>query len=108
MNIIGSGYADFFYQKGQILMKKFLALVFSILCISCIALPVFADGEAVTSDAVVSEGVSSDEIIVNYAAGHEDIGALNLDVLFWSVCGVLILGCLIIFVYKFIQWRNSR
>lgn len=93
-------------------MKKFLALVFSILCISCVALPVFADGEAVVSDAavseVVSEGVSSDEIIVNYAAAHEDIGALNLDVLFWSVCGVLLLGCLIIFVYKFIQWRNSR
>lgn len=93
-------------------MKKFLALVFAIICVSCVALPVFADGEAVTSDAVVSEvvseGVSSEEIIVNYGASEQDIGSLNLDALFWSVCGVLLLGCLIIFVYKFIQWRNSR
>ena len=93
-------------------MKKFFAVILAILCISCVTLPVFADGEAVASDAVVSEvvseGIPSEEIIVNYGASKQDIGALNLDILFWSICGVLILGCVIIFVYKFIQWRNSR
>ena len=92
-------------------MKKFFAVILAVLCISCVTLPVFADGEAIVSDATVSETVSevaSEEIIVNYGANKQDIGALNLDAIFWSVCGVLLLGCLIIFVYKFIQWRNSR
>ena len=50
--------------------------------------------------------VSEDEIIVNYASSEEELP--KLDVLFWTVAGVLVLGCLLIFAYKIIQKRRMR
>lgn len=133
-------------------MKKILAVMFSVLCISCLTLSAFAEpSEVAAPDASVSDvsgdivsdetvgeaasdipaasdvtsaapeasseapeqvesadDVNSPEIIVNYSASHQDLGSKAIGVAIWVVCGVLLFACLILFVYKFIQYRNSK
>ncbi len=71
--------------------------------------------EDVSSEEVSSEAVSSDDeynlvnsenIIVNYAATNEELPAIGA--LIWTICGILLAGCLVIFGYKFIKWRQSK
>ena len=59
-----------------------------------------------TKPPVGTESVKEQEFIVNYAAQTEELP--DIGWLVWTVCGVLILGCLLVFGYKFIQYRNSK
>ncbi len=75
------------------------------------ALPVESETPDVSSDNETvpdTEGTTSVNVIVNYAAGHDDMAGLHLDAIIWTVCGVLLFGCLCLLVYKIIQYRNSK
>lgn len=50
--------------------------------------------------------VDEKDIIVNYASSEEELP--HIGILIWSICGVLLAGCAIIFVYKFVKWRQSK
>lgn len=50
--------------------------------------------------------VDEEDVIVNYASSEEEMP--DLGVLIWSICGVLLAGCAVIFAYKFVKWRQSK
>lgn len=64
---------------------------------------------AITSETTSDDGyniVDPENIIVNYASTEEELP--HIDALIWSICGVLMAGCLVIFAVKFIKWRQSK
>ena len=65
-----------------------------------------AASEAENQLPVGTESRKEEEIIVNYAAQSEELP--NIGWLVWTVCGLLILGCLVIFAFKFIKYKNSK
>lgn len=50
--------------------------------------------------------VSDEDVIVNYASSEEELP--DIDILIWSVTGVLVLACLLLLAFYLIKKRRMR